>query len=191
MNICLVFVGLFENRNTNEVKAVLQEKDGDRSFYLDVKNNCVEFLRLVLSNEEYCGIFAIYISTVERFGFTLKKMIINVEENVSSVIIDDSQGNEFIVKLDTLDAVILATYNDTPIYIDEKVLNEFQQKLKKMPVFINYDLGKYSLNDLYNMLKRVSYDDDFLEEAIRIRDEIKLREESFNVAYYNGPDIIY
>ena len=191
MNICLVFVGLFENRNTNEVKAVLQEKDGDRSFYLDVKNNCVEFLRLVLSNEEYCGIFAIYISTVERFGFTLKKMIINVEDNVSSVIIDDSQGNEFIVKLDTLDAVILATYNDTPIYIDEKVLNEFQQKLKKMPVFINYDLGKYSLNDLYNMLKRVSYDDDFLEEAIRIRDEIKLREESFNVAYYNGPDIIY
>ena len=191
MNICLVFVGLFENRNTNEVKAVLQEKDGDRSFYLDVKNNCVEFLRLVLSNEEYCGIFAIYISTVERFGFTLKKMIINVEENVSSVIIDDSQGNEFIVKLDTLDAVILSTYNDTPIYIDEKVLNEFQQKLKKMPVFINYDLGKYSLNDLYNMLKRVSYDDDFLEEAIRIRDEIKLREESFNVAYYNGPDIIY
>ena len=191
MNICLVFVGLFENRNTNEVKAVLQEKDGDRSFYLDVRNNNVEFLRLVLSNEEYCGIFAIYISTVERFGFTLKKMIINVEDNVSSVIIDDSQGNEFIVKLDTLDAVILSTYNDTPIYIDEKVLNEFQQKLKKMPVFINYDLGKYSLNDLYNMLKRVSYDDDFLEEAIRIRDEIKLREESFNVAYYNGPDIIH
>lgn len=191
MNICLVFVGLFENRNTNEVKAVLQEKDGDRSFYLDVRNNNVEFLRLVLSNEEYCGIFAIYISTVERFGFTLKKMIINVEDNVSSVIIDDSQGNEFIVKLDTLDAVILSTYNDTPIYIDEKALNEFQQKLKKMPVFINYDLGKYSLNDLYNMLKRVSYDDDFLEEAIRIRDEIKLREESFNVAYYNGPDIIH
>ena len=191
MNICLVFVGLFENRNTNEVKAVLQEKDGDRSFYLDARSNNVEFLRSVLSNEEYCGIFAIYISTVERFGFTLKKMIINVEDNVSSVIIDDSQGNEFIVKLDTLDAVILSTYNDTPIYIDEKVLNEFQQKLKKMPVFINYDLGKYSLNDLYNMLKRVSYDDDFLEEAIRIRDEIKLREESFNVAYYNGPDIIH
>ena len=191
MNICLVFVGLFENRNTNEVKAVLQEKDGDRSFYLDVRSNNVEFLRSVLSNEEYCGIFAIYISTVERFGFTLKKMIINVEDNVSSVIIDDSQGNEFIVKLDTLDAVILSTYNDTPIYIDEKALNEFQQKLKKMPVFINYDLGKYSLNDLYNMLKRVSYDDDFLEEAIRIRDEIKLREESFNVAYYNGPDIIH
>lgn len=191
MNICLVFVGLFENKNTNEIKAVLQEKDGDRSFYLDVKNNNVEFLRSVLSNEDYCGIFAIYISTVERFGFTLKKMIINIEDNVSSVIIDDSQGNEFIVKLDTLDAVILSTYNDTPIYIDEKILNDFQQKLKKMPVFINYDLGKYSLNDLYNMLKRVSYDDDFLEEAIRIRDEIKLREESFNAAYYNGPDIIH
>ena len=60
-----------------------------------------------------------------------------------------------------------------------------------MSVFINYDLGKYSLNDLYNMLKRVSYDDDFLEEAIRIKDEIRLREEGFNVSYYNGPDIIY
>ena len=191
MNICLVFVGLFENKSKNEVKAVLQEKNGDRSFYLDVKSNNVEFLRSVLSNEEYCGIFAIYISTVERFGFTLKKTIINVEDNVSSVIIDDSQGNEFIVKLDTLDAVILSTYNDTPIYIDEKILNDFQKKLQKMSVFINYDLGKYSLNDLYNMLKRVSYDDDFLEEAIRIKDEIRLREEGFNVSYYNGPDIIY
>jgi len=191
MNICLVFAGLFENKNTNEIKAVLQEKDGDRSFYLDVRYNNVEFLRSVLSNEEYCGIFAIYISTVERFGFTIKKTIINVDENVSSVIIDDSQGNEFIVKLDTLDAVILSTYNDTPIYIEEKILNDFQKKLKKTSVFINYDLGKYSLNDLYNMLKRVTYDDDFLEEAIRIKDEIKLREESYNVAYYNGPDIIY
>ena len=61
MNICLVFVGVFENKSKNEVKAVLQEKNGDRSFYLDVKSNNVEFLRSVLSNEEYCGIFAIYI----------------------------------------------------------------------------------------------------------------------------------
>jgi len=191
MNICLVFVGLFENKSTNEVKAVLKEKDGDRSFYLNVKYNNVDFLRSVLSNDEYCGIFAIYISTVERFGFTIKKMILDANNNVSSVIIDDSQGNEFIVKLDTLDAVILSTYNDSPIYIDEKALNEFQQKIKKMNVFINYDLGKYTLSDLYNMLKRVRYDDNFLEEAIRIRDEIRLREDSANVPYYNGVDLIY
>ena len=31
----------------------------------------------------------------------------------------------------------------------------------------------------------------FLEEAIRIRDEIRLREESINSPYYNGPDLIY
>ena len=118
-------------------------------------------------------------------------MILDANDNVSSVIIDDSQGNEFIVKLDTLDAVILSTYNDSPIYIDEKALNEFQQKIKKMNVFINYDLGKYTLPDLYNMLKRVRYYDNFLEEAIRIRNEIKLREDSANVPYYNGVDLIY
>ena len=191
MNICLVFVGIFENKNKNDFKAVLQEKDGDRSYYLDVRGNNVESLRYVLSNEEYCGIYAIYISTIERFGFTIKKMIINVEDNVSSIIIDNNQGNEFVVKLETLDAVILSTYNDTPIYIEERYLNDFQKKIKEIPVFINYDLGKYSLNDLYNMLKRVNYDDDFLEEAIRIRDEIRLREESLNVPYYNGPDLIY
>ena len=127
MNICLVFVGIFENKNKNDFKAVLQEKDGDRSYYLDVNCNNVESLRYVLSNEEYCGIYAIYISTIERFGFTIKKMILNVEDNVSSIIIDNNQGNEFVVKLETLDAVILSTYNDTPIYIEERYLNDFQK----------------------------------------------------------------
>ena len=191
MNISLVFVGLFEDKNKNNYKAVLQEKDGDRLFYLDVKCSNVDSVKYVLSNEQYCGIYAIYISTIEKFGFIIKKMILDVEEDVSSVIIDNNQGNEFVVKLETLDAVILSTYNDSPIYIEEKYLNDFQKKIKETHVFINYDLGKYSLNDLYNMLKRVSYDDDFLEEAIRIRDEIRLREESINSPYYNGPDLIY
>ena len=191
MNICLVFTGLFEDRNKNSIKAVLQEKNGDRKYFLDVRHQNSETLKYILSNEEYYGIYAVYISTIEKFGFTIKKMNINTEESISSVIIVDGDNNEFVVKIETFDAIILCTYNDSPIYIEEKYLNDFQKIFKEKPIFVNCDLCNYTLSELYNMLKRVNYDDDFLEEAMRIREEIKLREEEKKIPYYNGPDLIY
>ena len=191
MNINLVFTGLFEDKNKNSIKAVLQEKNGDRRYYIDILHQNSETLKYILSNEEYYGIYAVYISTIEKFGFTIKKMNINVDENISSVIIIDGDSNEFVVKIETFDAIILCTYNDSPIYIDEKYLNDFQKIFKEKPIFVNNDLCNYTLGELYNMLKRVNYDDDFLEEAMRIKDEIKLREEEKKLPYYNGPDLIY
>ena len=41
------------------------------------------------------------------------------------------------------------------------------------------------------MLDRARYDDSFLEEAVRIREEIKIREKKTDSPYKNGPDLIY
>ena len=78
MNINLVFTGLFEDKNKNSIKAVLQEKNGDRRYYIDILHQNSETLKYILSNEEYYGIYAVYISTIEKFGFTIKKMNINM-----------------------------------------------------------------------------------------------------------------
>lgn len=189
MLVVLTFVGIRENKRIRDYKIVLEEKNSGKKLFLDITLDMSIQIKRILGSEHYKGIFDLFISISEKFGFRLKKTIIDINKQLSMLNLFDEFGNNFQLSTNLVDGIILSTYNDSDIYIDNSVLKK--SKNSDTITYFSIDLAKYSLNELYNMLERAKYDDSFLEEAVRIRDEIKIRESKLSKPYDDGPDLIY
>ena len=190
MFVLLVFIGISENRKTNEYNIVLREKDGDRKILLNITSDLVTNIKKILADDNYNGIFDVFLTLIGKFGFNLKKTVIDVKNGNSIISMFDDYGASFTITTSLIDGIILSTYNASSIFIDENMLKKYRN-IGNSIIYSSFDLEKYTLGDLYNMLDRARYDDSFLEEAVRIREEIKIREKKNDSPYKNGPDLIY
>ena len=190
MFVLLVFIGISENRKTNEYNIVLREKDGDRKILLNITSDLVTNIKKILADDNYNGIFDVFLTLIGKFGFNLKKTVIDVKNGNSIISMFDDYGASFTVTTSLIDGIILSTYNASSIFINENMLKKYRN-IGNSIIYSSFDLEKYTLGDLYNMLDRARYDDSFLEEAVRIREEIKIREKKTDSPYKNGPDLIY
>lgn len=174
MYVIITFIGIRENRRINEYKIVLEEKNSGKKLILDITFELVSQIKRILTENNYNGIFEAFRLISEKFGFSLKKTIIDLKNKVSVLYLYDTYGNNFQLNTNLIDGIILSTYNTSEIYIEDSAIK--MCKNKTLTTYSSIDLAKYTLDELYNMLERAKFDDSFLEEAIRIRDEIKMRE---------------
>ena len=79
MFVLLVFIGISENRKTNEYNIVLREKDGDRKILLNITSDLVTNIKKILADDNYNGIFDVFLTLIGKFGFNLKKTVIDVK----------------------------------------------------------------------------------------------------------------
>lgn len=190
MFVLLVFIGISENKKRDEYNIVLKEKDGERKILLKITNDLANNIKRILAVDNYNGIFDVFLSMIAKFGFNLKKAVVDIKNSSSVISMFDDYGSSFTVTTSLVDGIVLSTYNASSIFIDENIMKKYSISGSSL-VYSSFDLERYSLGELYNMLDRARYDDSFLEEAIRIREEIKMREKKTKNPYKDGPDLIY
>ena len=74
----------------------------------------------------------------------------------------DDYGASFTVTTSLIDGIILSTYNASSIFIDETMLKKYRNNGNSV-IYSSFDFEKYTLDELYNMLDRAIYDDNFLQ----------------------------
>ena len=180
MKVRLQIAGVADNDKTKLYKCVLKETNGKRTLIIDIPEETFAQTKAILEKlgEEgdngYNGIFYLYGLTIGKFGFKVKVADIDTTKELGTITINDEFNNEIKMDLPKMDAILLAHCNNAGIFIEEEDLNGAYEKGEKK--YINYDLKKYSISELYRMLKKAKYDDSFLEEAARIKGEILERE---------------